>query len=74
VLALDGGRLPNPEPTATAKPCRSCWSGPADEDFHGRAFAASQAARGTAVLVPPDKKQRAAQLAALGGGLCGQGI
>ena len=32
----------------------------ADKGFSGRAFAASQAARGTAVLVPPDKKQRAA--------------
>src|ERR1700753_2422238 len=31
----------------------------ADKGFSGRAFAASQAARGTAVLVPPDKKQRA---------------
>ena len=32
----------------------------ADKGFSGRAFAAGQAARGTAVLVPPDKKQRAA--------------
>jgi IS5 family transposase len=32
----------------------------ADKGFSGRAFAAAQAARGTAVLVPPDKKQRAA--------------
>ena len=32
----------------------------ADKGFSGRAFAASQAARGTAVLVPPEKKQRAA--------------
>jgi IS5 family transposase len=31
----------------------------ADKGFNGRAFAASQAARGTAVLVPPDKRQRA---------------
>jgi hypothetical protein len=31
----------------------------ADKGFNGRAFAASQAARGTAVLVPPNKKQRA---------------
>ena len=31
----------------------------ADKGFSGRAFAASQAARGTAVLVPPDKGQRA---------------
>ena len=31
----------------------------ADKGFNGRAFAAAQAARGTAVLVPPDKKQRA---------------
>jgi hypothetical protein len=31
----------------------------ADKGFSGRAFAAAQAARGTAVLVPPDKKQRA---------------
>jgi hypothetical protein len=32
----------------------------ADKGFNGRAFAAQLAARGTAVLVPPDKKQRAA--------------
>ena len=32
----------------------------ADKGFSGRAFAESQAARGTAVLLPPDKKQRAA--------------
>ena len=32
----------------------------ADKGFSGQAFAAAQAARGTAVLVPPDKKQRAA--------------
>jgi hypothetical protein len=32
----------------------------ADKGFNGKAFAAAQAARGTAVLVPPDKKQRAA--------------
>jgi len=31
----------------------------ADKGFSGRAFAAAQAARGTAVLVPPEKKQRA---------------
>jgi Transposase DDE domain len=31
----------------------------ADKGFSGRAFAAELAARGTAVLVPPDKKQRA---------------
>jgi hypothetical protein len=31
----------------------------ADKGFSGRAFAAAQAACGTAVLVPPDKKQRA---------------
>jgi hypothetical protein len=31
----------------------------ADKGFSGRAFAASQSARGTAVLVPPDKGQRA---------------
>jgi IS5 family transposase len=31
----------------------------ADKGFSGRAFAAARAARGTAVLVPPDKKQRA---------------
>ena len=30
----------------------------ADKGFSGRGFAAAQAARGTAVLVPPDKKQR----------------
>jgi Transposase DDE domain len=32
----------------------------ADKGFNGRAFAASQATRGTAVLVPPGKHQRAA--------------
>ncbi len=32
----------------------------ADKGFSGRAFAAAQAARGTAVLVPPGRKQRAA--------------
>jgi hypothetical protein len=32
----------------------------ADKGFNGKAFAASQAARGTAVLVPPGKGQRAA--------------
>ena len=31
----------------------------ADKGFSGRGFAAAQAARGTAVLVPPGKKQRA---------------
>jgi hypothetical protein len=31
----------------------------ADKGFNGRAFAAAQAARGTAVLVPPGKAQRA---------------
>jgi hypothetical protein len=31
----------------------------ADKGFSGRAFAAAQAARGTAVLVPPGKEQRA---------------
>jgi len=31
----------------------------ADRGFSGRPFAAAQAARGTAVLVPPDRKQRA---------------
>jgi IS5 family transposase len=31
----------------------------ADKGFSGKAFAAAQAAQGTAVLVPPDKKQRA---------------
>ena len=31
----------------------------ADKGFNGRAFAAAQAARGTAVLVPPGKSQRA---------------
>lgn len=30
----------------------------ADKGFSGRGFAAGQAALGTAVLVPPDKKQR----------------
>jgi Transposase DDE domain len=37
----------------------------ADKGFSGRAFAAAQAARGTAVLVPPDKKQRAAMASVL---------
>jgi hypothetical protein len=37
----------------------------ADKGFNGRAFAAAQAARGTAVLVPPDKKQRASMPPAL---------
>jgi hypothetical protein len=32
----------------------------ADKGFSGRAFEAELAARGTAVLVPPDKRQRAA--------------
>jgi hypothetical protein len=36
-----------------------------DKGFSGRAFAAAQAARGTAVLVPPDKKQRASMPPAL---------
>jgi hypothetical protein len=37
----------------------------ADKGFSGQAFAAAQAARGTAVLVPPDKKQRALTPSAL---------
>jgi hypothetical protein len=37
----------------------------ADKGFSGAAFAASQAARGTAVLVPPHKNQRAAMPSAL---------
>jgi hypothetical protein len=37
----------------------------ADKGFSGKAFAAAQAARGTAVLVPPGKKQRAAMASAL---------
>jgi hypothetical protein len=37
----------------------------ADKGFSGRAFAAAQAARGTAVLVPPDKAQRAVMPSAL---------
>jgi hypothetical protein len=36
-----------------------------DKGFSGRGFAAAQAARGTAVLVPPDKKQRAVTPSAL---------
>jgi DDE family transposase len=36
-----------------------------DKGFSGKAFAAAQAARGTAVLVPPDKKQRASTPPAL---------
>ena len=43
----------------------------ADKGFNGRAFAASQAARGTAVLVPPDKKQRAAMPSILLKGIWG---
>jgi len=37
----------------------------ADKGFSGRGFAAAQAARGTAVLVPPGKKQRAVMPSAL---------
>ena len=37
----------------------------ADKGFSGAAFAATQAAHGTAVLVPPDKKQRASMPPAL---------
>jgi hypothetical protein len=37
----------------------------ADKGFNGREFAAAQAVRGTAVLVPPGKKQRAAMPAIL---------
>ena len=37
----------------------------ADKGFSGAAFAAAQAAHGTAVLVPPDKKQRASMPPAL---------
>jgi Transposase DDE domain len=37
----------------------------ADKGFSGRGFAAAQAARGTAVLVPPEKKDRAATPAVL---------
>ena len=37
----------------------------ADKGFNGQAFAAAQAARGTAVLVPPGKKQRASIPSAL---------
>ncbi len=37
----------------------------ADKGFCGAAFAAAQAARGTAVLVPPDKKQRTSMPPAL---------
>jgi hypothetical protein len=37
----------------------------ADKGFSGRGFAAAQAALGTAVLVPPDKKQRALTPSAL---------
>jgi hypothetical protein len=37
----------------------------ADKGFSGRGFAAAQAARGTAVLVPPDKAHRAAMPAIL---------
>ena len=37
----------------------------ADKGFNGRGFAAAQAARGTAVLVPPGKKQRTAVPSAL---------
>ena len=34
----------------------------ADKGFNGRAFAAAQAARGTAVLVPPRREQRVGYL------------
>ena len=37
----------------------------ADKGFNGRGFAAAQAARGTAVLVPPGKSQRTAMPSAL---------
>lgn len=37
----------------------------ADKGFSGKAFAAAQAARGTAVLVPPGKEQRAAMASSL---------
>lgn len=37
----------------------------ADKGFNGKAFAATQAARGTAVLVPPAKNQRAVMAAIL---------
>jgi DDE family transposase len=37
----------------------------ADKGFNGKAFAAAQAARGTAVLIPPGKNQRAATPAIL---------
>jgi len=37
----------------------------ADKGFNGKAFAAAQAARGTAVLVPPGNKQRAAMPSSL---------
>ena len=37
----------------------------ADKGFSGKAFAAAQAARGTAVLVPPGKRDRAAVPSAL---------
>lgn len=37
----------------------------ADKGFNGKAFAAQLAAWGTAVLVPPSKKQRAAMPSAL---------
>jgi hypothetical protein len=37
----------------------------ADKSFSGRTFAAAQAVRGTAVLVPPGKKQRALMPSAL---------
>jgi len=37
----------------------------ADKGFNGRGFGAAQAARGTAVLVPPGKKERAAMPSAL---------
>jgi hypothetical protein len=42
------------------KPARPPGDLLADKGFSGRAFAAQLAARGTAVLVPPDKKQGAA--------------
>jgi hypothetical protein len=65
-----GSSAPGPSsrrPSASATSPGTCWKpGPAprdplaDKGFNGAASAAAQAARGTAVLVPPGKKDRAA--------------
>jgi hypothetical protein len=54
--------VPQLGPTQAGPPPRDLLC---DKGFNGRAFAAAQAARGTAVLVPPAKDQRASMPAAL---------